>query len=120
MTREEAISHLKERGTQYRLIYLPEKDLMPYDDLSKAAAIQDATDDLLDQWQEAGENSYPIGLLRVSREWARIISMALTAYKAVLLNVHEEQFRRELNEAESLITREESISQLNKPAREID
>lgn len=90
---------LEEKGTQYRLIYLPEKDLMPYDDLGVTTQIQDEVDGILDQWREAKGNANPVGVFRVSEEWARTISMALTVYKAVLLNVHGEQLRRELKEA---------------------
>lgn len=85
--------------TRYRVVYLPPKDLMPYEDLSQVTKIQDATERLLDEWGEGGDNVAPVGNLVVNEEWTRTISMALTIYKATLMTVHGERIREEIREA---------------------
>lgn len=89
---------LEERGVQYRLVYLPPKDLMPYNDAARVTEIQNATEKLLDDWEENEGNVSPVGILTVTEEWTKTISMALTVYKAALLAVHGERFRKEIKE----------------------
>ena len=86
-------------GSQYRVVFLPPKDLMPYEDAGLVTKIQDETEKMLDRWRNGDENATPVGVMRMDEEWAKTINMALTVYKTVLMTIHGERFRKEIREA---------------------
>ena len=84
--------------TQYRVIYLPPADLMPYEDLADVTRIQNAVEAMLDDWEENEGNASPVGNLVINENWVRKISMALTVYKTVLMTIHGKKIRKEIKE----------------------
>lgn len=78
-------------------IYLPDKDLMPYNHIAQVTQMQDWLENMKDEFKDKPNK---IGLLRVSVENVRVLSMALTVYKAVLMQVNMDEIRKRLSESE--------------------
>lgn len=77
-------------------IYLPDKDLMPKKHLDNITKIEDAVDSLKTELKE--EDSAPVGILRVNKEWAEILLMALLIYKSVLMKVNKKEIMESLKD----------------------
>ena len=89
---------LEEQEFQYRMIYLPPKEAMPYEDLDLVTKIYNAVNQMLEDWME-GANVSPLGNLVINSKWAKTINMALAVYKYALLAYYGERPRKEIQAA---------------------
>lgn len=79
-------------------VYLPDKDLTPYRHMKCVTEIQDWLEKMKDEFDDSPEK---IGLLRVTEDNLRVLSMALTVYKAVLMTVNRDEIRERMRKAYS-------------------
>lgn len=93
---------LEERGSDYRIIHLPPKDLMPYEELTRVTKIQDVADQMVEEWRKGGSNVSPLGNLVANKDWVKTIRLALAIYKTVLLTVYGERIRKEIRETKEI------------------
>ena len=83
---------LEEKGVTYRLIFLPEKDLMPYHHAKTTTQLENRVDELRDRMADTESEQESITL---SAEEAEVLETALTVYKTALLAVHRKAMGHE-------------------------
>lgn len=86
---------LEEKGSQYRVVFLPEKDLMPYHHAATCTALEDRTGKILDFFQQyvGLKRVEPRATLELNEEEVQALTLALTVYKSVLMSVHGKRYR---------------------------
>lgn len=84
------------KGTQYKVVFLPEEDLMPYDHLKNTTALTDKTQEIIAKWEETES---PVSLELATEDEVNVLEMALMVYKAALMAVHGERVREEIRKA---------------------
>lgn len=91
----ETNEQLEEKGSQYRVVFLPEKDLMPYHHAGTCTALEDRIEKILEFFHpyERLKRVESMATLELDEEEAQAIAMALTVYKSVLMTVHGKRFR---------------------------
>lgn len=90
------------KKVHYRVIFLPDDDLMPYEHLhinTCLSGVIDAALDLCDRLEESEpEDGVPwngeIPPITFTREKLEVMQMALIIYKTVLMEVHDEEVKK--------------------------
>lgn len=80
---------LEEKGSQYRVVYLPERDLMPYYHIDETTGLEDKIAKVGDILFN-GQTVKPVVL---SKDEADLVNIALAVYKAALFSVYGEMIR---------------------------
>lgn len=83
-------------GTQYKVVFLPTEDLMPYSHVGICTELSDRMM-LTRETQEETEDTVYLQL--DDEEESATVEMALTVYKAALMAIHGERLRAELKDA---------------------
>lgn len=93
---------LEEREAQYRLVFLPEKDLIPFYGIEECTELENRIDEAQTKWHDRryqlrknhidpkNETAEPLQLEEATWD---TISKALIVYKAALMAVHGKRFR---------------------------
>lgn len=93
---------LEEREAQYRLVFLPEKDLIPYYGIGECTELEDRIDEAQTKWRDRkrqlrknhiNPNTETAEPLQLEEEKWDTISKALLVYKAALMAVHGKRHR---------------------------
>ena len=93
---------LEERGAQYRVVFLPEKGLMPYYHAGTTTELENRIDGIREtmrkrKWQlrrnHMNPQDEPMEQITMNEEEADVMALALMVYKAALLAVHGRTMR---------------------------
>ena len=93
---------LEEREAQYRLVFLPEKDLIPYYGIGECTELEDRINEAQTKWRDRkrqlrknhiNPNTETAEPLQLEEEKWDTISKALLVYKAALMAVHGKRHR---------------------------
>lgn len=93
---------LEERGAQYRVVFLPEKDLMPYYHIEDCTTLENRLEEVKTKWRDRklqlvknhiNPNTEVADPLILQEDEWDTIGMALLVYKAALMSVHGKRFR---------------------------
>lgn len=104
MTNKEFKDWIKEtneviKKANYRIIFLPDDDLMPYEHVGLDTELSNTIDAALNLCDELEDNESEDGVpwngelppVTFTREKLEVMEMALIVYKSVLLEVHKEE-----------------------------
>lgn len=104
MTNKEFKDWIKEtneviKKANYRIIFLPDDDLMPYEHVGLDTELSNTIDAALHLCDELEDNESEDGVpwngelppVTFTREKLEVMEMALIVYKSVLLEVHKEE-----------------------------
>lgn len=93
---------LEKRGVQYRVVYLPEKDLMPYQHAETTTQLENVVGVIRERMRKRemqlwknhlDPNDEPMEQITVGEEEAEVLEMALMVYKSALLAMHGKVMR---------------------------